>query len=113
MLILASKSPRRREILSSAGIEFQVRVVDVPEVRLRDEDPADYVRRLARATAEAIEPAGKDVVLGADTVVVADQHVLEKPVDEADARRMLRILSGRVHYVTTGICLGSGGRRRG
>ena len=107
MLILASKSPRRRELLSSAGIEFQVRVVDVPEVRLPDEDPTDYVRRLARAKAEAIEPAGKDVVLGADTVVVADHHVLEKPVDEADARRMLRILSGRAHYVTTGVCLRS------
>lgn len=107
MLILASKSPRRREILTNAGIEFEVRSVDIPEIRSPGEDAADYVRRLARAKAEAIDPAPGDVVLGADTVVVLDHHVLEKPVDEADARRMLRILSGCVHYVITGICLRS------
>jgi septum formation protein len=109
MLLLASKSPRRREILTSAGIEFQVRAVDVPEIRLPEENPDDYVRRLARAKAEAVEP-GEDIVLGADTVVVADHHVLEKPVDDEDARRMLRILSGRTHFVTTGICLRSATR---
>lgn len=107
MVILASKSPRRREILTNAGIPFIVREADVEEVRAAGEDPVAYVKRLARAKAEAIHAAPGDIVLGADTVVVIDNHVLEKPCDFADATRMLRMLSAREHFVTTGICLRS------
>jgi septum formation protein len=110
MLILASQSPRRREILETAGIPFVVRTAGVEEVRGPDEEPYGYVRRLARAKALAVEIATRDVVLGADTVVVADHHILEKPADAPDAHRMLRLLSGRSHQVITGICLRSGSR---
>jgi septum formation protein len=111
MLILASQSPRRREILERAGIPFIVRAAGVPEQRAGDEPPREYVRRLARAKADAIECSPSEVVLGADTVVVLDSHVLEKPANDADAARMLRLLSGREHSVITGICLrqGTGG----
>ena len=107
MLVLASKSPRRREILGSAGFEFRVQPVDIPEIRLDREDPESYVQRLARSKAAALEIGSGDIVLGADTVVVLDHHLLEKPSDEADARRMLRLLSGREHSVITGLCLRS------
>jgi septum formation protein len=110
MLLLASKSPRRREILESAGIPFEVRPADIHESRRADEPPGDYVRRLAREKAEAVQASRDDVVLGADTVVVLDQHVLEKPKDRGDARRMLRLLSGRSHFVITGICVRSAQR---
>lgn len=110
MLVLASKSPRRREILSAAGLPFEVRTADVPEIRQDSENAIDYVRRLARAKAEAVTAAEGEVVLGADTVVVLDDHVLEKPLDAGDARRMLRLLSGREHFVTTGFCLRSDDR---
>ena len=110
MLLLASRSPRRREILESAGIPFEVRAVDIHESRRDDEPPDDYVRRLAREKAEAVRASLDDVVLGADTVVVLDRHVLEKPVDAEDARRMLRLLSGRDHVVITGVCLRSAQR---
>jgi septum formation protein len=105
MLILASQSPRRREILERAGISFSIRVPDVPEERRPEESPLDYVTRLSRTKAEAVERRADEVVLGADTVVVYEDHVLEKPIDQSDARRMLEILSGRVHSVITGICL--------
>lgn len=104
-LILASQSPRRRELLRTAGFRFTVRSRPVEEVRLSGETPRDYVTRLARAKAEAAWQRANEVVLGADTVVVLDDRVLEKPVDEADARVMLRSLSGRDHSVITGICL--------
>jgi septum formation protein len=107
VLVLASKSPRRREILASAGIEFRVHAADVPEVRGPAENAIDYVLRLARAKARVVEVAAGEVVLGADTVVVVDQHVLEKPIDGDDAKRMLLLLSGRTHTVSTGICLRS------
>lgn len=105
MLILASQSPRRREILEHAGIPFEVRSAAVPEQIQEGETPVNYVLRLARAKAAAVNG---DLVLGADTVVVLDEHILEKPHDAADALRMLRILSGREHSVITGICLRSG-----
>ena len=105
MLILASQSPRRREILEHAGIPFEVRATGVPEEIQEGEMPINYVLRLARAKAAAVEG---DLVLGADTIVVVDEHILEKPRDAADALRMLRILSGREHSVVTGICLRSG-----
>jgi septum formation protein len=110
MLILASQSPRRKEILERAGIPFTVRVPGVAEERRDGESAVDYVKRLSRAKAEAVEARQDEIVLGADTVVVLDGHVLEKPVDDADARRMLELLSGREHSVITGICLKHSGR---
>jgi septum formation protein len=104
-LVLASQSPRRRELLTTAGFSFEVRVRPVEEVRRAGEAPEAYVRRLAQAKAEASWIDADEIVLGADTVVVLDQDVLEKPQDLADARRMLTLLSGREHTVITGICL--------
>ena len=104
-LILASQSPRRRELLTVAGFNFSVRAKPVEEVRRTDEDPVTYVRRLARAKAEAAWERPGEIVLGADTTVVIDDQVLEKPDDADDASTMLRLLSGRDHTVITGICL--------
>jgi septum formation protein len=105
VLVLASKSPRRQQILRDAGIPFVVRVAGVPEVRRPDESPSGYVSRLAEAKAFAVPMLPGEVVLGADTVVVIEDQVLEKPRDAADALRMLGLLSGREHLVITGICL--------
>ncbi len=118
MLVLASASPRRQELLRNAGFEFTVCPADIPETRLDGEPPTEFAIRLAREKARAIfdrimdgnspRPAGPSegpIVLGADTVVVVDEHVLGKPTDEGDAARMLRMLSGRRHHVTTGLCL--------
>ena len=104
-LILASQSARRRELLAAAGFEFTVRATPVEEIRREGESPVDYVRRLAREKAEAVWESADEMVLGADTTVVVDQHVLEKPTDADDARRMLRLLSGREHSVVTGVCM--------
>ncbi len=104
-LILASASPRRRELLTVAGFRFTVRVRPVEETRAAGESADDYVRRLAREKAEAAWAGRDEIVLGADTTVVIDDRVLEKPRDAEDARRMLRLLSGRTHTVITGICL--------
>jgi septum formation protein len=111
VLVLASKSPRRQQILRDAGITFVVRSADVPEVRRPGESPADYVRRLAQQKAFAVTMAPDEVVLGADTVVVVEGQVLEKPADARDAMRMLALLSGREHEVITGICLRSDARK--
>lgn len=111
MLILASKSPRRQQILRDAGIPFAVRAADVFEQRRPGESPAEYVRRLAEEKAFAVPILPREVVLGADTTVAIDDHVLEKPRDAADAMRMLRLLSGREHAVITGICLRSESRK--
>ena len=105
MLVLSSKSPRRQQILRDAGIPFTVRAPDVAAERRPGEPPIDYVRRLAEEKAFAVPILSGEVVLGADTTVVIDDHVLEKPHDAADAMRMLRLLSGREHQVITGICL--------
>ena len=110
-MILASQSPRRKEILQNAGFEFVVHSPCIEEVRLPGEAPVDYVRRLAALKADAVDAMNGDIILSADTVVVLDQHVLEKPSDAADAERMLRLLSGREHEVVTGICLKSATRR--
>ncbi|MBX9603555.1 MAG: Maf family protein [Bryobacteraceae bacterium] len=110
MLILASQSPRRRELLQAAGIPFQIRVSPVEEKHVAGESPEAYVLRLSRAKAEAAGLRPGETVLGADTVVVLDGHILEKPVDYADACRMLRMLSGRDHAVITGVCLISDSR---
>ncbi len=86
-------------------MEFEVRVAGVPEEHVPGESPVEYVRRLALSKAQAVPRAADEVVLGADTVVVLDEHILEKPADSADAARMLRMLSGRAHTVVTGIAL--------
>jgi len=104
-LILASQSPRRRELLTSAGFDFSMRVPNVDETRHENEPPADYVRRLARLKADAVWQDDGEIVLGADTIVIIGDSVLGKPVDSEDARRMLHTLSGREHTVMTGICL--------
>ncbi len=92
-------------MLAVAGFRFSVRVKPVEEVRRARERPVDYVRRLARAKAEAVWEEAGEIVLGADTIVVVGDQVLEKPADADDARSMLRLLSGREHTVITGICL--------
>lgn len=104
-LVLASQSPRRKAILDSAGFEFTVRVAGVPENHEPGETPTAYVLRLSRAKAEAVDMRPGEVILGADTVVVLGDRILEKPADAEDAAAMLRLLSGREHTVVTGICL--------
>jgi len=104
-LILASQSPRRRELLAVAGFEFAVRARPVEEVRRAGEDPGEYVERLAREKAEAAWIGADEIVLGADTTVVLGDRVFEKPADQEAAASMLRGLSGREHSVITGICL--------
>jgi septum formation protein len=113
MLILASASPRRRELLTQAGFTFQVHPAHIPEDPNPDEDPIGYVVRLAREKALAVftelignsETAANLAVLGADTTVTLDNHILGKPEDPADAARMLRLLSGRTHRVITGLAV--------
>jgi septum formation protein len=107
MLILASQSPRRAELLRNAGISFEVRAADVDESPRQGEDPFVYVRRLAREKALAVLASAPNgaIVLGADTTVVVDGESLGKPLDAEEARQMLRRLSGRAHLVTTAICL--------
>ena len=115
MLILASASPRRQELLRSACIPFVVQAADIEE-RVRDgETPRECAERLAREKAVAVSrsrPA--DYILGADTIVVVDGNILGKPRDAADAARLLRMLSGRIHEVITGVCvLGAVARGQG
>ncbi len=113
MLVLASASPRRRELLAQVGFKFDVKPAHIPEDPRAGEDPIAYVTRLAREKAEVVyaelssEPTGEDglVVLGADTTVTLDNHILGKPEDAQDAARMLRMLSGRSHHVITGLAV--------
>ena len=106
MLILASASPRRQELLRSAGFAFRVQASDVPEMELSGETPSECAVRLAREKALAVgQRFPNDVVLGADTIVVVDGAMLGKPANEVDAARMLRLLSGRTHEVITGVCV--------
>ena len=113
MLVLASASPRRRELLTQAGFSFTVHPAHVPEDPVAGEDPIAYVTRLARDKAEAVfrefsstgTTSSPLVVLGADTTVTLDNQILAKPEDAADAARMLRQLSGRTHHVITGVAL--------
>ena len=107
MIVLASQSPRRAELLRNARIEFRVQPAHIPEEKQPHESPADYVQRLAREKASAVyaQLGSGDVVLGADTTVVIDDGVLEKPTNADDAIRMIRKLSGRTHEVLTGVCL--------
>jgi len=111
MLVLASASPRRQELLRNAGITFEMQPADIPEDPLPGEAAKDCAERLAREKAFAIAcQRPHDVVLGADTVVVVEGQLLGKPCDAADAARMLRMLSGREHQVITGVCLVVGGQ---
>lgn len=111
-VILASASPRRRELLALIGIAHDVRPADIDETRRAGEAPGAYCERLAREKATAIARAARDdaVVVGADTIVVVDGEVLGKPRDEDDARRMLSMLSGRSHVVLTGVAIARGAR---
>jgi septum formation protein len=119
MLVLASASPRRRELLAQVGYRFEVHPAHIPEDPLPGEDPIVYVTRLAREKAEAVfreltshsgppkVPLDEQslAVLGADTTVTLDNAILGKPEDAADAARILRLLSGRTHRVITGVAL--------
>jgi len=125
MLVLASASPRRRELLPQAGFTFTVHPAPIPEDPLEGEDPIAYVTRLAREKAQVVfrslstednakqesdsEPSAL-VVLGADTKVTLDDEILGKPEDATDAARMLRRLSGRTHRVITGVAVVSAQR---
>jgi len=113
MLILASQSPRRRELLRAAGIAFRVVVPDVEESRGAAPRGryADLVRRTALAKASAVAGREQGLVLAADTIVVCEGEILGKPADEGEARRMLRKLSGRRHRVYTGVALVKGARQ--
>lgn len=107
-LVLASASPRRQDLLRETGLDFVMRPANIPEIQLPSEMPQQFAERMAREKAVLIwnrKTDGERTVLGADTVVVIDGEVLGKPVDAADAARMLRLLSGRKHSVITGVCL--------
>lgn len=110
-VILASQSPRRRELLSLVGIPHEVVPADIDESVLAHESPASHAERLARSKAETValrEPAG--VIIGSDTIVVLDGDILGKPVDAADAKGMLERLSGRTHTVLTAVAVAHRGR---
>ncbi len=110
-LVLASGSPRRSEILYSVGWKFRKIVPDIDESEIPGEKPEAYVLRLAeRKTATIAGMHGGSFVLGADTTVVVDGGIVGKPIDPADARRMITVLSGRWHEVLTGVALASGGK---
>jgi septum formation protein len=109
MLILASGSPRRHEILTAAGIPHTIQTIPIDETRRPGEPPVDYVQRLAEEKARAISglflQSPGSIILAADTTVALDNDIFGKPENAEDAVRMLRALSGRDHYVYTGICL--------
>jgi septum formation protein len=105
-LILASSSPRRQELLREIGIPFQVHAANINEDQNAGEAPIEYALRLAREKAQAVAAQyPQSYVLGADTIVVLNGEVLGKPRDQKDAARMLRLLSGRMHEVTTAVSL--------
>ena len=112
-LILASASPRRLELLAQIGITpDRVSPADVDETPLKDETPRRLVMRLAEIKAKAVAVANPEsYVLGADTIVAVGTRILGKPVDAADAERMLRLMSGRAHKVMTGVCVVAPGGR--
>jgi len=113
-LVLASKSPRRSELLAQLGYEFECIAADIDESVLAGESPGDYVARLSREKAAAIADtmpktiADNSLVLGSDTAVVVDNEILGKPIDFADCQRMLSMLSGRSHQVITGVAVAHG-----
>ena len=109
-LILASQSPRRKELLGLFRIPFAVRVADIDEAMDLNKPAAQEVARVSRLKAEAVEREADDVVVAADTIVVCQGEILGKPTDEADAYRMLRLLSGKDHQVMTGMTVLRGGQ---
>jgi len=114
VLVLASTSPRRRELLARIGlVPSRIAAPEIDETPLKAELPRDYVARLAKGKALAVERAPDEVVLSGDTTVAVGRRILEKPADEADLRRMLGLLSGRRHHVYSGICVvGTDGKAR-
>lgn len=107
ILTLASQSPRRKQLLEMLGLPIRIAPADILERPLPREVPLAYSKRLAREKAQAVVG---EYVLGADTIVVLDDHLLEKPVDRADAVRMLSLLQGRTHEVISSVALMAGGR---
>ncbi|MCU1366200.1 MAG: Septum formation protein Maf [Ilumatobacteraceae bacterium] len=107
-IVLASASPRRSDLLAQLGVRFTIEPSDIDETELPGEDPVAYVRRLAVEKAAVLEGDDGTVVIAADTTVDVDGVILAKPVDTSDARRMLRLLSGRTHAVHTGIAVRRG-----
>lgn len=109
-VILASASPRRQQLLDQIGCSYVVCISDVVEDNGLDVPPRELAVRQARAKALSVARAPGDVVIGADTIVVVDGAVFGKPADDADARRMLGLLSGREHQVITGVAVVAGGQ---
>lgn len=114
-IILASNSPRRRELLAGLGINFEVRVLpdideSYPEGELATEDIPEYIA-VKKADANRSQMAADELLITADTVVIVDGDVLGKPADADEARRMLHRISGRTHQVITGVCIATAGRR--
>jgi septum formation protein len=109
-LVLASRSPRRAELLRAAGFEFTIRAADIDETPRHGEAPRAYVLRLAEEKARAVQADSDEIVLAADTTVVLGNEIMAKPKDAADAARMLRALAGERHEVITAICIKSGDR---
>lgn len=110
-VVLASASPRRRDLLALIGIPHEVSPADVDETYLNGERPREHAERLARAKAAKVSASESDaLVIGSDTIVVVDGTVLGKPRDETDAARMLAMLSGRTHVVITAVAAAHGGR---
>ena len=110
MIILASQSPRRRELMGKLNIPFTIRVADIDETMDPGLPPQEEVARVSKLKAEAVPHTSDDIVIAADTIVVCDGQVLGKPKDEADAQAMLLLLSGRSHQVMTGMTLLKGDR---
>ena len=109
-LILASKSPRRQQLMRQLGLDFSVRVTDTDETMNKSLPPQEEVARVSAAKAAAVECAPEDVIVAADTIVVIDGKSLGKPADAEDAVRMLRLLAGRTHRVMTGLTVRKGDR---
>lgn len=112
-IILASNSPRRRELLGGLGIDFEVRVLkDIDESFPTNLPALEVAQYIAEKKAAAYTASDGELILTADTIVVVGEEILGKPHDAADARRMLRLLSGRTHQVVTGVCLSTANKRR-
>ena len=106
-LILASASPRRKELLATLGLRFSVQAPHIDESALPGEMPKAFAERMAREKAEAISLPPQTIVISADTIVVSDNQILGKPADEAEAVAMLSVLSGKAHHVITAVCVRS------
>lgn len=111
-ILLASASPRRRELLKRAGLKFRITSADVDETLPEGITPANAVRYLCRIKNEAIKADGETVVITADTVVACDGRILGKPETKKQAREMLTLLSGREHSVYTGVCIRKGDKKK-